>query len=116
MSWTQPADLRAQLLKLWERGDLLASQVTAAPLFPKRLALKTPTSNDMTEQFDAVRAWSRDYARALRLLRVVMRESSGIGCWALIRSAPMRFGSTRSMTRLTACIGKQRKVFTICGR
>jgi hypothetical protein len=35
MSWTcgRPA-LRAQVQKLWERGDLLAGVVTGEPLFP----------------------------------------------------------------------------------
>jgi hypothetical protein len=37
MSWTRPAALRAQVQKLWDRGDLLASVVTGEPLFPRRL-------------------------------------------------------------------------------
>ena len=57
MSWTQPADLRAQLLKLWSRGDLLASLVSGENLFPLRLTLKSPTSAEMTERFDEVRQW-----------------------------------------------------------
>lgn len=57
MPWTTPADLRAQLEKLWQRGDILAAIASAEPLFPRRLTLKAPTSAQMTERFDEVRAW-----------------------------------------------------------
>jgi hypothetical protein len=57
MSWTRPAALRAQVQKLWERGDLLASVVTGEPLFPRRLTLRGPSSQEMTDRFDEVRAW-----------------------------------------------------------
>ena len=40
MSWTRPAGLRAQVQKLWDRGELLASVVTGESLFPRRLLLK----------------------------------------------------------------------------
>ncbi|MEJ8849066.1 Wadjet anti-phage system protein JetD domain-containing protein [Variovorax rhizosphaerae] len=72
MNWTQSADLRGQVLKLWERGDLLSSMATGEPLFPRRLQLRTPTSAEMTDRFDAVRAWSRDIRASG--CRVVMRE------------------------------------------
>lgn len=73
MNWTRPADLRAQLLKSWDRGELLASLVTGEVLFPRRLLLKSPTSAEMAEHFDEVRTWSREI-RALSGFRVVMRE------------------------------------------
>ena len=57
MSWTGADGLRAQVQRLWERGDLLASQVTGQALFPYRLTLKGPTSAEITERFDDVRAW-----------------------------------------------------------
>jgi hypothetical protein len=55
MNWTSPADLRAQVRKLWERGDILASLVTGEALFPRRLLLKSPTSAELAGHFDAVR-------------------------------------------------------------
>jgi hypothetical protein len=73
MSWTTPAGLRAQLQKLWGGGDLLAGLVTGECLFPRCLTLKSPTSAEMTERFDEVRAWSREL-RAMSNCRVVMRE------------------------------------------
>lgn len=73
MSWTRPADLRAQLQKLWDRGELLASLVTGESLFPKRLALKEPTSAEMADRFDEVRAWIGEIL-AMPYCRVEMRE------------------------------------------
>lgn len=57
MNWTRPAELRAQVHRVWERGELLASLVTGEPLFPKRLQLKGPTSAEMADHFAEVRAW-----------------------------------------------------------
>lgn len=72
-NWTTPADLRNQLLKLWERGELLSGLVSGEPLFPKRLALKCPTSTEMASRFDEVRAWIVEL-RSIPHCRVEMRE------------------------------------------
>ncbi|PLC49377.1 hypothetical protein CR159_13845 [Pollutimonas subterranea] len=60
MSWTTPADLRAQVQKRWSQGVLLRNLVEPADLFPLRLVLKGPSSTDMSERFEAVREWVRD--------------------------------------------------------
>ena len=73
MSWTRPADLRAQVQKLWDRGELLASLVTGESPFPKRLVLKGPTSAEMADRFDEARAWIGEI-RAMPHCRVEMRE------------------------------------------
>ena len=73
MSWTTPGELRAQVQKMWERGDILSAYVTGEPLFPKRLVLKCPTSAEMSEHFDAVRAWIVEL-RSTANLRVETRE------------------------------------------
>jgi hypothetical protein len=57
MSWTRPEDLRAQVQKLWDRGALLAALVGDGSTFPLRLALKVPSSTEMIDRFDDVRAW-----------------------------------------------------------
>ena len=72
LSWTRPSDLRDQVQKLWNRGRILASFVNGQSLFPKRLALRTPTSADMTERFDDVRAWIQELL-ATAHCRVEMR-------------------------------------------
>jgi len=71
--WTRPVDLRAQVQKLWDRGELLASLVTGESLFPKRLALKGPTSTEMADRFDEVRVWIAEI-RVMPHCRVEMRE------------------------------------------
>lgn len=73
MAWTGPAELRAQVLKLWQRGEILASLVSGEPLFPRRLALRCPTSAEMAERFDAVRTWIAAL-RDMPHCRVEMRE------------------------------------------
>ena len=60
MSWTTPADLRAQVQKLWDKGDLLRPLVQGEAMPAKRLRLVGPTSTELTERFDAVRAWMAD--------------------------------------------------------
>src|SRR5204862_8209855 len=52
---------------------LPAAVVGGEPLFPRRLALKVPTSDELSQRFDEARQW----AGALRRIahcRVVMRE------------------------------------------
>jgi len=73
VSWTTASDLRAQVQRLWERGDLLRPRGAGAIDWPLRLALKTPTAADLTERFDAVRAWAAALAAA-RHVRIEWRE------------------------------------------
>ena len=73
MSWTGTAELRAQVQRLWDRGLLLASVVSGEPLFPKRMALKQPTSSEISNRFDEVRRWIAELGR-LENFRVDMRE------------------------------------------
>lgn len=59
MSWTTPADLRAQVQRLWDRGELLRDAVTNAMPWPLRLTLKAPNAADLSERFEEVRDWVR---------------------------------------------------------
>lgn len=59
MSWTTSADLRAQLQRLWDRGELLRAAVSNTVTWPLRLSLKTPDAEDLSERFEAVRDWLR---------------------------------------------------------
>ncbi len=73
--WTTPADLREQVQKRWERGELLAALVVPTDLFPLRLTLRAPRSGDWSERFDEVRAWSADLQQAARTgYRLELRE------------------------------------------
>jgi hypothetical protein len=73
VNWTGPRELRSQLQRCWNRGDLLAGMVSGESIFPRRLTLKGPTSVQMSEHFDTVRAWIVELS-ALPHYRVEMRE------------------------------------------
>lgn len=66
MTWTTPADLRLQVQKLWDKGDLLRPLVQGDAMPAKRLRLVGPTSSELTERFDAVRAWMADLRQVTR--------------------------------------------------
>ena len=73
--WTAPADLRAQVLRRWDQGVLLAELVAPVPLFPLRLTLRAPSSSELSERFDAVRDWAADLQQGTRAgYRLEMRE------------------------------------------
>jgi hypothetical protein len=73
MSWTAPADLRAQVQRLWDRGELLRATVTDAMAWPLRLSLKAPGASDLSDRFEAVRDWVRAIAETPQV-RIEWRE------------------------------------------
>ena len=74
-AWTMVADLRSQVSRRWDRGELLAELVGPTALFPLRLSLRTPSSSELSERFDAVRAWAAELLQGSRAgVRVVMRD------------------------------------------
>lgn len=73
MNWTGAKELKAQLLRLWERGELLRDAVTGNQRFPLRLSIKSPNSADITDRFTAVRAWAAELA-ATDTIRVEWQE------------------------------------------
>ncbi len=60
--------------RLWERGVILADLVREGGTFPKRLTLKRPTSSEVRDSFEAVRAWSASL-RSAQHVRISMRQS-----------------------------------------
>jgi hypothetical protein len=73
LSWTRPVDLRAQVQRWWDRGELLAAQLNAQASFPRRLVLKVPGSKELAERFDEVRAWIAELSTA-KYVRVEFRS------------------------------------------
>jgi hypothetical protein len=73
--WTIAQDLIAQLSRLWERGELLRSLLENGTVFPLRLSLKGPTSTELTERFEGVRAWIANLA-TVEKIRIEWREFS----------------------------------------
>jgi hypothetical protein len=76
VSWTRPADLKAQVLKLWDKGSLLAACADAHTfgLFPLRLRLVTPGSAELADRFEAVRHWAEALRHGCRPCRLQERE------------------------------------------
>ena len=73
--WTTAADLRAQVLRRWDKGELLAELVAPTDLFPLRLGLRAPSSSELSERFDAVRAWAAGLQQGSHAgCRLVLRE------------------------------------------
>ena len=84
--WTTPADLRQQIQRLWDRGELLrallraecSSELTADTVglieFPRRLVLKKPTSKQIGEQFEQVRTWIKSLDQCTHV-RVEYRDT-----------------------------------------
>ena len=73
MTWTRPKELKAQLTRLWERGELLRDVATGNRRFPLHLSLKSPGSMDITDRFNEVRAWAAELA-ASDSIRVEWQE------------------------------------------
>jgi hypothetical protein len=67
MAWSGARDLKAQLSQLWERGTLLRQAASGQSGFPLRLTLRGPGSADITNRFEAVRAWSAELAATPRV-------------------------------------------------
>ena len=72
MSWTTPAQIKEQLQRRWDRGEILATCVTGETIFPLRLKLSKPTARDVMERFDEVGRWAQ-------ALREESRERRGFG-------------------------------------
>jgi hypothetical protein len=73
MSWTTPADLRDQVQRAWDRGDLLRSAASDGVPWPRRLSLKAPSAADLSDRFEAVRDWVRAVAETPQV-RIEWRE------------------------------------------
>ena len=74
-AWTTTADLRAQVQRRWDKGELLAEIAAPVDLFPLRLSLAGPSSSELSERFDAVRAWAAELQQGSRVgYRLVLRE------------------------------------------
>ena len=73
LDWTEPEDVRAQVEKLWNRGDLLRHVIDGNPSFPRRLRLKKPSSPEIAGRFEEVRNWIARL-RKVSAVRIEWRE------------------------------------------
>jgi hypothetical protein len=74
MSWTTPAELKAQVQKLWDRGIILSSLIGGDSFFPRRLTLKGPDSRELSDSFAEVRDWIARLSGAAKQYRIVWRS------------------------------------------
>ncbi|NMW21613.1 MAG: hypothetical protein HKK67_08290 [Chlorobiaceae bacterium] len=74
MSWTSPADLKAQVQKLWDRGLLLSTLISGEEMFPRRLTLKGPDSRELSDSFTKVRDWIAQLSGTTKQYRIVWRS------------------------------------------
>ena len=70
--WTTPKDLTDQVLRIWNKGRILAAKFDGASLFPLPLRLRRPTNKAISERFEEVRQW-------IRLLEECARSRRGFG-------------------------------------
>jgi hypothetical protein len=118
VSWTGPKDLKAQLMRLWERGELLRDVVTGNARFPLRLMLKVPSSADITDRFNLVRAWAAELSAATALhleWRDVRHRVQGVqrlpaGAWVnSVEDALTWLGKRREWDRFTTLVSETRQ-------
>ncbi len=74
MSWTTPAELKAQVQKLWDRGILLSALTGGEEIFPRRLTLKGPDSRQLSDSFSEVRDWIARLSGSAKQYRIVWRS------------------------------------------
>ncbi|MCB5195256.1 DUF3322 domain-containing protein [Deefgea salmonis] len=73
MAWTGEREIKNQLQKMWDKGAILAAIVSRESLFPLRIALKSPSSSELSTAFAAVQDWIAHW-HAVRKIRVEMRD------------------------------------------
>ena len=85
-AWTTTADLRAQVQRRWDKGDLLGELAGPGELFPLRLNLRGPTSSELSERFGEVRLWA-----------AALQQGQGAGCRLVMREVRHRVIGTNSL-------------------
>lgn len=120
MNWSSPKDLKAQLTRLWERGELLRDVVTGNARFPLRLTIKVPGSADITDRFDLVRAWAAELTAtpALHLEwrdvrhRVQGAQRLPASAWVnSVEDARTWLSKRREWERFTALVSETRQTY-----
>jgi len=58
--WTTVHDINKRLQKEWQRGKILAAQLSQEPFFPWRIPLKHPSGKALSDSFESARQWLDD--------------------------------------------------------
>jgi hypothetical protein len=67
--WTTPTDLADQVLRVWNKGRILAARMTGEQLFPLALRLRRPEARSYGANFERVRSWIRLLEEGARVRR-----------------------------------------------
>ncbi|GAB2717270.1 DUF3322 domain-containing protein [Halomonas garicola] len=62
--WTRLSDIRRQLERRWQKGDLLRAGEQPDDTFPLRLVLNKPTAGGLLEHFHDARRWATHWQNA----------------------------------------------------
>ncbi|HYW92239.1 MAG TPA: DUF3322 domain-containing protein [Gammaproteobacteria bacterium] len=106
--WTTPEQLRQQVERRWQRGELLAAQVNGDALFPLRLRLRHPTGGEIANDYSAVRDWIQE-------LRSGSRDNRGFGYELEWQEARNRVHGT-NLIPVSANVPSARDAFRLVGR
>jgi len=68
--WTTFDDIKSQVQRLWDKGDLLRSVLGEGLDFPLRLRLKKPRSTELADRFAEVRQWIGELQAAEGAFRI----------------------------------------------
>lgn len=111
--WSTPADIRAELMRRWERGRILAEVAEPGDLFPFRVGLKRATSPELGTRFEEVRAWVtglRTLAQARLETREVNHRQLGANSipaavwFDTVDAVAATIGHTRDLARFRAMV------------
>lgn len=73
MNWASAEQIRKQVERRWNNGDVLRALVTPPGIFPIRLRVRIPTSREMAMEYASAQEWL-DMLRSLLAVRIVWRN------------------------------------------
>jgi len=94
--WSDPQWIREELRRKWESGKILRSLIIGDDLFPLRLPLKRPKSNEVNENFAEISRW-------IKRLRDQSKQGIGFG-YELIEKEIVHRQSGRNLLPIHAVV------------
>ena len=60
MNWTNFVNIKLQIERLWQRGDICRAAVSDTDIFPLHIKLKKPSAKVMLDEFALMQAWVKE--------------------------------------------------------
>lgn len=73
-AWITPEDIKKQVHKLWDRGQILAILAGSDTIFPLRLKFNGPGSREISEHFSDVRDWIANLVQSEGQYKITWRQ------------------------------------------